>query len=110
MKGMSGLSSLVLGPPKRRSLGLTDKREILRRQHGKCARCHKRLLLVDAQFDHKVAKGLGGSDNLRNYQALHANCHQRKTKQDVRKMSRRKPANPFGLPKLKTPSMEDFGF
>lgn len=103
---MMSLTS-VLGEPRRKALSLSDKREVLRRQHGNCARCHRRLTLSDAQFDHKRAKGLGGSDSLRNIQALHANCHQRKTKQDVRKIARRKPKNPFAL---KMPSLRDLGF
>jgi 5-methylcytosine-specific restriction endonuclease McrA len=60
------------------------------KQHGKCARCHRPLSMSMADFDHKQSLGAGGSNQIRNWQALHPNCHRMKTKSDMKKITMRK--------------------
>lgn len=56
---------------------------ILRMQKGRCAACG--LYLKDGdliELDHIIPKVLGGKDEIKNLQALHRPCHDRKTTQD----------------------------
>jgi HNH endonuclease. len=90
---------------KRKRLNKTEKKLILKSQGNKCARCHRRITLDIADFDHKRPLASGGSNSLRNYQALCPTCHRKKTKIDVRRAAKRRSkkrqTNPFGLGKLK---------
>ncbi len=75
---------------KRKNLYSYDKDKILQKQKGLCAgkdckKIHngKRMLVnVRNNFDHVIPLKLGGKDNSSNIQALCANCHQLKTRED----------------------------
>lgn len=66
--------------PRRRPISVAVKATILRRQEMTCAKCGGAFADVrDAEFDHIVARGLGGGDEARNHQALCRPCHRVKT-------------------------------
>lgn len=77
---------------KRKALTKADKDKILKRQKFKCAGkgCSKDLSKIPAHFDHKKPLALGGSDTLRNYQALCPTCHAIKTREDRSEIAKRK--------------------
>lgn len=89
---MSSVEELILGKrgKKRKSLTKADKDKILKRQKYKCAMCPKDLSKTVVHFDHKKPLALGGSDTLRNYQALCPTCHAEKTREDRSKIAKRK--------------------
>ncbi len=64
------------------------KLRVLERQKHKCASCGKALKPGRYHIDHKRAVALGGSDSIRNLQGLCPNCHDRKNKEDARKIAR----------------------
>ena len=79
---------------KRATLYATDKEKILERQKGKCAgrtcaKDHGKKLPVNirSNFDHIKPLALGGGDIPSNIQALCANCHQKKTREDRKKIA-----------------------
>ena len=75
--------------PKRRGLAKAEKTKIMKRQKHKCARCGMDISkLTVVHYDHKRPLALGGSDTLRNLQALCPNCHAEKTQEDRLKISR----------------------
>lgn len=87
---------------KRRKLTQGDKDNILKKQGDKCAKCGKKFYARSViHWDHKKALALGGSDTLRNRQALCPNCHAEKTRQDRTKISKhkkKKKKDPFDDP------------
>ena len=85
----------------RRAFTQTQKNEILSRQNYKCAKCHKPLDLITAEFDHIKPWEAGGRTITSNGRALCADCHKRVTHKTrlkkVDKNRKRKPEynNPF---------------
>lgn len=84
-------------PTERGTLYSADKDKILERQKGKCAgkKCsqhHGKKLPVNirSHFDHIKPLALGGKDIRSNIQALCANCHQEKTREDRKKIAEAK--------------------
>jgi hypothetical protein len=61
---------------KRRSFSTLVKREAVRKQKAKCARCKRRLVDYSLDFDHK--NGDRSNNKLSNCQALCTLCHRRK--------------------------------
>jgi len=80
--------------PKRKAFTITTKRAAIERQGGKCAKCGKRFTVNNkAQFDHK--NGKNWENGLRNCQALHAGCHDAKSRKQSttrNKVTKRKKA------------------
>src|SRR3989338_2285794 len=81
----------------RGTLYSSDKDKILQRQRGKCAgkncsRNHGKKLPVNirSHFDHIKPLALLGKDIPSNIQALCANCHQEKTREDRKKIAETK--------------------
>ncbi len=66
------------------------KIRVVERQKEKCASCGKKLKIGGYHIDHKRAIALGGSNSIRNLQALCPNCHDRKNKADRRKIARKR--------------------
>ena len=62
------------------------KRRVRERAGGACQHCGKRARL---EIDHVVAVCLGGDHEDSNLQALCHECHQTKTKSDMREFARR---------------------
>ncbi len=75
---------------KREYISKADIDKILERQHWKCAMCGKPLKPGRFHIDHKVPLALGGSNSIRNLQALCPDCHHIKTKQDRKKIAQAK--------------------
>lgn len=80
-------------------LNRTEKKEVLERQNYLCAggnRCQKRhgkvldLNIDNCQFDHIKPRALGGSNTMNNMQALCPNCHAEKTKEDLKRIHKKK--------------------
>ncbi len=76
--------------PKRKYIPKDTKLKVIERQKNKCAICGKSLKIGSYHIDHKRAVALGGSDSIRNLQALCPSCHDRKNKEDARKIARKK--------------------
>lgn len=83
---------------KRGTLYTIDKDTVLEKQKGLCAgknckRLHngKRMPVYNrSNFDHIVALGLNGKNDISNLQALCANCHQLKTREDRKHIAQKK--------------------
>ena len=75
---------------KRVYLSKADKDKILERQKWKCARCGKTLKPGRYHIDHKKPLALGGSNSIRNLEALCPDCHHVKTKEDRKKIAKAK--------------------
>lgn len=73
---------------KRRALTTYEKESVLKGQDYRCARCGTDLSRMVPNFDHRKPLALGGEDELYNIQALCANCHAEKTREDRHKISR----------------------
>ena len=79
---------------KRRKLAKAEETKVLKRQKHKCAMCKMDISkLATVNFDHKNPIALGGSNSLRNFQALCPNCHAEKTQQDRLAISRARRAH-----------------
>ncbi|MBI2550316.1 HNH endonuclease [Candidatus Woesearchaeota archaeon] len=81
----------------RGTLYSADKDKILERQRGKCAgkNCAKRHgkrmpVNIRSNFDHIKPLALRGKDITSNIQALCANCHQEKTREDRKAIAKAK--------------------
>jgi len=61
---------------------------ILERQKYRYAMCGKPLKPKNYHIDHKKPLALGGSNTLRNLQALCPNCHDIKTKKDRERIAK----------------------
>ena len=86
---------------KRVPLKYSVKDEVMRRQRGRCARCNVNFITkgIRIHIDHKKPVSKGGSNGIRNLQALCPNCHANKHhKENVK--DAREPKN----------SNEGFGF
>ena len=69
---------------KRKAFPKTIKDAVLKLQDGKCKKCGKKFTSINkAQFDHKNGKNWDNS--LRNCQALHAGCHDAKSRSATKK-------------------------
>ena len=96
----------------RKKLTEYEKQKILERQNYRCAICGKRLKPGVIHFDHKKPLALGGSDDIRNIQALCPECHHIKTKEDRHKIAKakKKSSSSFdvgiSLPKLEAPKFD----
>src|SRR3990167_7675358 len=95
--GLGGLGGSQPKPTPRGTLYSTDKDKILERQNGKCAgkNCAKRhgkrvSVNIRNHFDHIKSLALGGKDVPSNIQALCANCHQEKTREDRKAIAKAK--------------------
>jgi len=57
---------------------------LLKRQRGRCARCHNVFTDADdlMENDHVTPRSKGGKDGVRNRQLLHRHCHDQKTARD----------------------------
>lgn len=56
--------------------------KLLRRQKGRCPLCNTYFLTTDMnppEVDHKLPRNAGGRDHYDNLQAVHRDCHRRKT-------------------------------
>lgn len=87
--------------PKRKKLTQDERRQVLERQKEKCAICKTKFSVTSViHLDHKKPLGLGGSDTLRNIQALCPNCHAKKTQTDRDKIAKQnrkeKEKGPYG--------------
>jgi RNA-directed DNA polymerase len=60
------------------------KASLLKRQRGRCARCHNVFTDADdlMENDHVTPRSKGGKDDVRNRQLLHRHCHGQKTARD----------------------------
>ncbi len=76
--------------PKRAYISKDTKLKVIERHKDKCAICGKRLKIGGYHIEHKRAVALGGRDSIRNLQALCPSCHDRKNKEDARKIARKK--------------------
>ncbi len=101
----------------RKKLTEHEKQKILERQGYRCAICGRLLKPGVIHFDHKKPLALGGSDNIRNIQALCPECHHIKTKEDRHKIAKAKNKSSssfdlgINLPKLEPPKFNfDLGF
>ncbi len=72
----------------RRYISKETRLRVRERQKHKCVSCGQRFKPGRYHIDHKRAVALGGSDSIRNLQALCPNCHDRKNKEDARKIAR----------------------
>ena len=65
---------------KRRTLSISEKAAVIKRQEGNCAKCDAPLDDVrDIEFDHRISLGMGGADHIDNMDALCRLCHREKT-------------------------------
>lgn len=87
---------LILGPrpdpveiPDRKSLTPKQRLEVLVAFNGRCAKCREKISRA-FEVDHVKARGLGGLNDLSNYEPLHPACHAGKTSGDVRRIAKAK--------------------
>lgn len=66
----------------RRAFNETEKAEIWDNQDGYCAGCGEKLERRATHYDHKIPWEEGGKTNVKNGQALCANCHAKKSHKD----------------------------
>lgn len=99
----------LFGPKRRKRSYIpeADKRKVRNRQKYKCAKCKRSLTSIPIHYDHKKPIANGGSNSLRNIQALCPTCHQIKSDEDSAKRAKRrrreKEEDPFGLGRLLGP-------
>jgi peptidoglycan/LPS O-acetylase OafA/YrhL len=74
--GIAVLLSGQVKKEKRKSFSILVKRETVRKQKAKCARCKTKLVDYGLDFDHK--NGDRSNNKLSNCQALCTPCHRRK--------------------------------
>ena len=78
---------------KRRYLTPAQKQKLRKQQNYRCLACDK-LLLNNAdnptEYDHIIPLGLGGSNDLDNWQATHMRCHKPKTVEDMGRIAKAK--------------------
>ncbi len=85
----------------KRFFSQSQKNEICDKQNNKCAKCKKPLLKSATHYDHKISWEKGGKTEIKNGQALCANCHSIKSNKDrLKKIDK----------KRKSKSKDDFGF
>ncbi len=71
-----------MGSRRRKKLSDTVRRQIAADQTWHCALC-RQVLSAHFEIDHVKALANGGRDERRNYQALCANCHAKKSYYDL---------------------------
>ncbi len=107
-----GSSSKKIEKDSRRSFTQSQKNEIWDRQGGRCAKCDKPLKRAATHYDHKIPHEKGGKTEVKNGQALCANCHSIKSNKDrLKKVDiKRKPKSnvPFGFGEIKPPKIKLF--
>lgn len=86
---------------KRKSIPISIKREVVKRQHYKCAKCKKELP-ARYHIHHKKRVSDGGSNKPSNLIAICANCHsnihhKESVKKATKKIKKKKSSNPFDL-------------
>ncbi|MBL4590606.1 MAG: HNH endonuclease [Phycisphaerales bacterium] len=67
---------------KRRVFTPRTKAAALLRDHGLCQDCDIQLSSATVEYDHVIACGLGGDNNLNNCACLCKSCHRKKTDRD----------------------------
>lgn len=75
----------------RQNLTKSETAEILERQKHKCKKCGVKFYgkhKVRPHYDHIIPLSKGGSNNLKNWQALCPNCHDAKTRNERKKRIR----------------------
>ena len=86
--------------PKRKPFPKTVKDAVLKLQGNKCKKCGKRFTANNrAQFDHKNGKNWDNS--LRNCQALHAGCHDAKSRKQSKTRNKQTKAKRKGTKPVK---------
>jgi len=82
--------------PRRKNFSKSIKDAVLKLQNNKCKMCGKRFTSLNkAQFDHKNGKD---TDNtFKNCQALHAGCHDVKSRRENKKRNKKPRNNDFGF-------------
>jgi 5-methylcytosine-specific restriction endonuclease McrA len=102
----------------RRAFTQSQRNDIWDKQNGKCARCKKPLLRSATHYDHKKPWEKGGKTEVKNGQALCANCHSIKSnhdrlkKVDKKRKSKSNNRNGFGaldvrLPRIRPPRINN---
>ena len=77
----------------RRHLTRGQKRDLIFVQNGVCPECGERINLArgdEIEADHVIPLGIGGTNDMSNFQAIHAECHARKTKTDKTQIAKAK--------------------
>ena len=78
----------------RRKLTKRQKLGIIHNQNGRCVcGCDEPINLAKGdkvQFDHRIPLALGGSNDLKNFNALHEDHHLAKTKTDITQIAKAK--------------------
>ena len=70
--------------------------KLIRRQHGFCTLCKTRFLHTDetlSEVDHKTPRSLRSSDHYTNLQAVHKDCHRKKTNREAKERARLRNVN-----------------
>lgn len=66
------------------------KASVLKKQKGKCPWCGLNFLEWDVmEEDHIIPRALGGKDEYKNLQLLHRHCHDEKTRNDLKEISKK---------------------
>lgn len=60
-----------------------QRAEMFARAGGRCECCGAKLKVGEGEYDHVIAQGYGGSNDIGNGQVLCRVCHKAKTKLDV---------------------------
>lgn len=66
-------------PEKRKTLTVKQKAQVIERQHGLCGCGCSAELTGRVEFDHRIARGLGGKQRPEDYDAVLKSCHDAKT-------------------------------
>ena len=78
----------VVEATKRKAMSAGRRLRILRQWKSHCVGCNKNLLGVAFEVDHFIPVELGGDDEDYNMRPLCIPCHKRKTKADIKAISK----------------------